>query len=197
MTWYPPIDRILVPTQDSESFKSMGELETGLPLAPHPGSFGFERANHTHEGVDLYCIDLTPVHAVEDGEVVSIQRFTGSAIGSPWWEDTFCVMVEGESGVVLYGEVYNPQELLVGQTVFAGEYLSQVKRVLKKDKGRPMSMLHLELHQHGSRSIPIWEGEKPPYLLDPTPYLLELANRKPVIAHDLPRESQQTPPRHT
>lgn len=169
--WKNPVPFRLVESADSLSFRDMGADETALPLAPHPGAFGVVRKNHVHEGVDLYCPDGTPVFAVEDGTVVDIQPFTGPKAGSGWWHDTDAVFVEGVSGVVVYGEITPSCEK--GATVRAGGLIGHVKTVLREDKGRPMSMLHLELHSHGTRAAPEWptEAEKPATLQDPTPFL--------------------------
>jgi murein DD-endopeptidase MepM/ murein hydrolase activator NlpD len=132
-----------------------------------------------HEGVDLYAPEGTPVHAVEDGRVVAITPFTGPHAGLPWWLDTWAVLVEGASGVVVYGEVTPDSGLQAnlasdGSYVRAGQQLGRVTRVLRNNKGRPTSMLHLELHPRGSRSCPEWhlDAKRPEALLDPTPHLL-------------------------
>lgn len=148
----------------------------GIPTGGSLGAFGVKRKHHIHEGVDLYVRYGSPVWAMESGKIVSIEQFTGSAVGSPWWRDTWVVMVEGDSGVFAYGEILPSSRLRVGGRLWHGELLGHVLQVLKKDKGRPMSMLHIELHKHGTRTCLAWEGEKPESLLDPTPYLLTLEN---------------------
>tara|TARA_Y100001934_G_scaffold281306_1_gene390572 strand:- start:2121 stop:2666 length:546 start_codon:yes stop_codon:yes gene_type:complete len=168
-----PVPLKLVPTQDSLSFNKMAKDETGLPLHPHPGSFAFKRKFHIHEGVDLYCDDGTPIFAMEDGRVVAIIPFTGEKGGTPWWNNTDAVLIEGESGVILYGEITPLDDLKIGGHIEAGQIIGHVTQVLKKDKGRPMSMLHLEFHKHGTRQAQEWrvDGKKPKTLLDPTPLL--------------------------
>lgn len=168
--WTNPLELTLIPTDDSMSFASMLPGTTGLPLGTHPGAFGVKRCYHTHEGVDLYCAEGSVVKAVEDGTVVAVLPFTGEHANLPWWENTWVVMVEGETGVVAYGEI--TASVKVGDQLKAGDTVGNVIRVLKKDKGRPMSMLHLELHVRGTRSCPEWYDERPKTLLDPTPYLL-------------------------
>lgn len=174
MTWLAPIPFELVPTADSESFAMMGANQTGLPIAPHPGAFGVRRRHHTHEGVDLYVPEGTPISAVEEGEVVAVTPFTGPAAGPglAHWLDTHAVFVEGPSGVVVYGELVPCVAL--GARVAAGTLLGHATTVLVKDKGRPRCMLHLELHPAGSRVAPEWlvHDERPAVLRDPTPYLL-------------------------
>jgi hypothetical protein len=174
-TWKNPLPLRLVLSADSESFRDMPPDATALPLAPHPGAYGVQRQNHVHEGVDLYCPAGTPVQAVEAGAVVAIIPFTGAQAGSDWWEDTDAVLVEGASGVVVYGEI--APLCHVGQQLAAGDTVGHVVTVLKKDKGRPMTMLHLELHAEGARDAPEWASmdAKPETLRDPTPYLRGLA----------------------
>ena len=170
--WRNPLPLALAPSEDSLSFLSLPAGTTALPLVPHPGAYAVERRHHVHEGVDLYCLDGTQVTAVEPGRVVTVGFFTGPAAGYPWWNDTHVVLVEGPSGVVAYGEV--EPVVQVGQVLQTGDTVGKVKTVLKKDKGRPMSMLHLELHEPGTRICPEWPAgaEKPPTLRDPTEHLL-------------------------
>lgn len=142
---------------------------TIIPIGDHPGSFGAVRKYDVHTGVDLYCCEGASVYAIEDGVVVNVCDFTGPIVGTPWWNDTRAILVEGKSGVFLYGEV---QEFVdIGDTVVAGQMIGHVKRVLTKDKGKPMDMLHLELYTHGYRGNGVvWElnANKPELLLDPT-----------------------------
>lgn len=126
-----------------------------VPESPHPGSFGFKR-NHggKHTGVDLYCENNEEVYAVEDGVVINIEHFTGEWDNSPWWNNTDCILVEGFSGVVCYGEIKTT--LKVGDFVIRGQHIANVVRVIK-DKLHPEingwkpNMLHLELYKHGTK----------------------------------------------
>lgn len=153
-----------------------------IPQRDHPGAFGAVRKFDIHTGVDLYCKEGTSVFAVEDGEIVAIEEFTGPNAESPWWNQTWAILIRGDSGVVVYGEVENPS-LSVGDIVKMGDFLSCTKQVLKKDKGKPMCMLHLELctsettetvwwRKKGEKAN-WWKETKPPCLLDPTEHLLE------------------------
>lgn len=169
--WINPVPYTLVPTDDSMSFLNMPSMHTGLPTGNHVGAFGVKRKHHWHEGVDLYVPKATPIITVEEGEVVAVVPFTGPAAGLPWWLDTQAVFVEGPSGVVVYGEI--APHIAVGTRVVAGTLIGVAIPVLKHDKGRPMCMLHLELHTPGSRSAPEWlTEEKPEVLIDPTSLLL-------------------------
>lgn len=158
-----PADRISFP----EGF-------TGLPIGDHPGAFGVLRKHHVHEGIDFYAPQGTPVTAVESGIVVAVMPFTGPAAGLPWWLDTQVVLIEGATGVVAYGEI--GAVVTTGQQLQAGDLVGHVVRVLRKDKGRPTCMLHLELHTHGARSTAEWYDStgRPKTLLDPTPFLRPL-----------------------
>jgi hypothetical protein len=91
--------------------------------------------------------------------------------------DTEAVFVEGASGVVVYGEIIPAVQH--GAMVRAGDLIGHVTTVLRKDKGRPMAMLHLEMHQPDSRRSPEWliHNEKPEVLRDPTLYLLHCKDR--------------------
>ncbi len=175
--WSSPVGISLVPTSDTLSYRAMPPGWTGLPLPPHPGAFGVARRHHVHEGVDLYCPVGTPVLAVEDGTVVAVEDFTGPRAGSPWWLDTRSVLVEGESGVVLYGEIEPSRGMFPGSPVRRGERVGAVVRVLRDGKGRPDAMLHLELHEHGARASAEWTTARPGTLLDPTPLLMDAARR--------------------
>lgn len=123
-----------------------------------------------HTGVDLYAPEGSQVLACEDGIVVGSGQFTGPEVGSPWWNPTSYVAVKGATGIILYGEL--DQERWVGASLLRGDLVGRVKRVLRHDKGRPMSMLHLELYS--SFLVPVdWKRNEnqPVNLLDPTPYL--------------------------
>lgn len=129
----------------------------------HPGSFGAIRKYDIHTGVDIYCEPEQEVLAVEDGEVVLIENFTGANAvpPSPWWHETKAVLIEGASGVVVYGEIRPLETITVGQKIKQGQTIGNVITVLKKDKGLPMTMLHFELYKYGTRETVVWELEKP------------------------------------
>lgn len=136
---------------------------------PHSGGvFGAVRKHDIHTGIDLYCREYSEVFAIEDGVVVNICDFTGEKADSPWWENTQAVLIEGESGVILYGEVST--NLNIGDIIKEGQMIGNVLRVLKKDKGLPTTMLHLELYKPGYRGCgEIWNlnEDKPEVLLNP------------------------------
>jgi murein DD-endopeptidase MepM/ murein hydrolase activator NlpD len=144
-------------------------------LPDAPGQFGAVRKHDVHTGVDLYAEPGTPVHAVEDGLIVSIEDFTGPSAGSPWWLETKAILVEGASGVVCYGELDVAEDIRVGMMVPRAARLGAVLPVLRKFKGRPTTMLHLELYERGTRASVIWNlgEERPAGLLDPTSRLLD------------------------
>ncbi len=138
----------------------------GMPDGP--GQFGAVRKHDIHTGVDLYCRAGAAATAVEPGEVVAVEDFTGPDAGSPWWFPTKAVLVEGASGVVVYGEIKPFVE--VGDRLGTGMVVGTVLRVLRESKGRSTAMLHLELMAPGSRETVWWKlGEKCPNVLrDPT-----------------------------
>jgi len=100
-------------------------------------------------------------------------RISPARARSPWWHDTRALLVEGPSGVVLYGEL--DPDVEVGDAVERGGLLGHVRTVLRRDKGLPMTMLHLERYAPGTRASVWWRhGEpRPDALLDPTAHLVE------------------------
>jgi len=149
--------------------------EYEIPVGDHVGAFGTARKHDVHKGVDLYTEEGALVFAVEDGVVCNIRPFTGKKAGCPWWLETDAVSVAGKSGIIVYGEIEIDPCILMGRGIREGTLLGKVKRVLKEDKGRPICMLHLALHNHGVQSNGVWKRgeEQPEGLLDPTAYLME------------------------
>lgn len=147
MKWlFPFADKRIVSTSDSMSFENVNRYNTTeVPVDPHPGGYMVTRKKHIHKGVDLYCDEMEPVYSVEDGIVLAITLFTGEKHGSPWWNETLAVIVKGKSGLVVYGEINPKSDLRVGAKIGRGNHIGNVMQVLTTDKGRPMSMLHLEL----------------------------------------------------
>jgi murein DD-endopeptidase MepM/ murein hydrolase activator NlpD len=153
-------------------------LNTDIKLFPDDaGMFGRKRKYDYHTGIDLYCDLMTEVKAVEDGIVISIEDFTGPNANSPWWNPTQAILIEGESGVVVYGEL----EPLIkkSESVKGNQIIGLIKTpVLKQFKDRPTIMLHLELMKHGSSITTTWLDERPEGLLDPADYLIEAAGNE-------------------
>ena len=176
MDWLFPLKmNVLGTTSDLMSFKNIDlTKEVEIPIGKLVGAFGVERKFDVHRGIDLYAPVGTPVFSVEEGKIIQIGPWTGAAAGCDWWLDTDAVYVEGESGVVAYGEIEVVKELEVDQVLKIGTLVGFIKRVLKKDKGRPTSMLHLQLYKHGHTSSGGWElgNPQPEFLKDPTPYLI-------------------------
>jgi len=162
-------------TTDSMSFENINLLcDVEIPVGLHVGAFGAERKFDTHKGVDLYAPADTPVYAIEDGVVVNIAVFTGASIGMPWWNETKVVKVEGESGVLVYGEIKPIGGIKLNDEINEGDQLGIVLTVLQNDKGRPMSMLHFARHRHNVIGNGRWlvGDPQPSGLLDPTNLLI-------------------------
>lgn len=158
-----------------------------IPVGNHFGSFGVERKYDYHTGVDLYCEKGDIVRAIEPGVVTEINWFTGTKLGLPWWNDTRCVCVEGNSGVIVYGEMQEFDNIKVGSKITRGLPLGEIKTVLKKDKGKPMNMLHLMLLKHGTKEANIvsWlhGSDIPEGLMDPTNMLIQCQMNYSLILH--------------
>lgn len=154
-----------------------------LPPIDGPGDFGYGRAFYRHPGIDLYCPAGWLVQAMEPGVVVLVDHFTGpgSIPTSPWWNDTWSVMIEGASGVLGYCELES--FVRVGDEVKEGQPLGRVLPVLKRDKGNGTSMLHFEQYIAGTNEHAVWENnpirengvliqsDVPTGLLNPRPLL--------------------------
>jgi hypothetical protein len=130
---------------------------------------------------------------MEDGEVVYVQPFTGGEAESPWWLSTMAILVEGPSGVLVYGEV--SPDINLKDTVKCGQKIGTVAPVLKPEDARPdipghsRFMLHMELYTPGTRSTTWWKlgEEKPNHLLDPMPLLVRAWNERSIRrAHEQP-----------
>jgi phosphopantothenoylcysteine decarboxylase len=175
------IDEIVKTLKESLRWEFPLRNCSGIPIEDHPGSFGIQRKHEQHTGVDLYTEDGETVHAMESGTVVSIEPFTGPKDNSPWWNDTDCVLIEGASGVICYGEITPSNWLKVGTHVSRGcSDIGKVKRVLHEGKERPdimghkPNMLHIELYPHKQYKSSNGFEE---FLRDPTPFLLAANNR--------------------
>ena len=179
--WYPPINlNYKGTTIDSFSFLDYDWTEEmEINLFPHVGSFGVRRRHDIHKGIDLYAKEGTKVFAIEDGQIVDLCWFTGEPLGMPWWEDTKAIYVKGKSGIIVYGEIEPMEGLKIGDHIKSTNLIGTVKRVLKKDNHRPLSMLHLELHDSEHIHTGQWQiGQpKPIGIIDPTPYLLNIFNK--------------------
>lgn len=133
------------------------------------GLFGAKRKHDIHTGVDFYCEQGADVSCIRDGVVVDVFQFTGVAVGSPWWNTTYAVVVESDDLIFVYGEVV--PSVYIGQNLVVGDHIGNVCRVLRVDKGvTPVSMLHLEVWEkaHYKKNC-IWflGHHKPEGLLDP------------------------------
>lgn len=153
--------------------------ETEIPVSKnHPASFLYQRKNHQHEGIDLYCENGQEVVAMVSGLITNIIPFTGEIAGFPWWNNTYAVLIEDEQGVWIYGELEPTQDLKIGSYINESETIGHIIPVLKKNKNnRPMHMLHLERYQKGIKnSIGVLNLNecKPDFLLDPTPFLIDM-----------------------
>lgn len=146
------------------------KLRYPLPQEGDAGYFGTFRKYDIHTGIDLYCNYNDPVFAIEAGTIVAVEAFTGEHADSPWWNNTWAVLVEGESGVICYGELLPLTPMVPGAIINKETQLGNIIPVLKEDKGKnPVNMLHLELYTHGTRKTVWWKlgEERPSNLLNP------------------------------
>jgi len=155
-------------------------LNFKIPKFGAVGDFGYRRSFYHHSGIDLYCQKDEKIFAIEDGIITNIEIFTGPNANpkSPWWNETFSIMIEGASGAIGYCELLPLPHLKIGYKVKEGEIIAQIIPVLKKDKGNGTTMLHLEHYVSGTKDHVTWvlDTEKPKELLNPR-YLLESINK--------------------
>lgn len=156
------------------SFLKLKSNEFEIPAGGnHPGSFGFKRKNHIHEGIDIYCSENDIVYSISEGTVIKVDLFTGKEIGSPWWNTTSYIAIENKEYVFVYGELES--FVKEGDIIEIGMPLGKIIPVLKEDKGRPLNMLHFEVYLKKEFSEPKeWIKNKPKGLLDPILILKEI-----------------------
>lgn len=116
--------------------------------------FGGIRKYDIHTGVDLFTDEDDNVYSMYDGVVTSVIEFTGYS-ESPWWNDTLAIMIYHPeiNKTFLYGEVST--NIRVGKFIKEGQFIGTVKRVLKNDKGKPTTMLHMECYK-GLQTNCVW-----------------------------------------
>lgn len=142
-----------------------------IPLINSMGDFAFKRSFYYHPGIDLYCEEGQEIQAIEDGIVSHIENFTGPDAdpASPWWNETWSILIEGASGALGYCELKPSNHIKIGLKVLAGDIIGQIIPVLKKDKGNGTTMLHFEQYVAGTRHHVTWylNENKPEELVDP------------------------------
>lgn len=152
-----------------------------IPSVGSVGDFAYRRSFYYHPGIDIYCDFGQEVQAIEDGTVVHIENFTGpnAEPPSPWWLETFSILIEGSSGVLGYCELKPLPHIYPGCKVSEGEVIATIVPVLKKDKGNGTTMLHFEKYKPGTRHHVTWvlDSEKPEELIDPRELLEIILNQ--------------------
>lgn len=158
-----------------------------IPVGTHYGSFDVKRRFDVHTGIDLYAPVGAPVYAIEDSDVVNIRYFTGPEAECPHWNTTWSVDLEGQTGILCYGEIKPDTTIKVGDQIKKGQVVGEVMKVLKKDKGKAMSMLHFSMHSHGW--IQLLKDQDDPekehffdMQLDPTLLLIQMKAKADLFA---------------
>lgn len=149
-----------------------------IPPMGHVGDFAFRRSFYYHPGIDIYCSLGQEVQAMENGTVVHIENFTGPDANppSPWWLETWSILIEGASGVIGYCELKPLPHIQVGMSVQEGHAIATIVPVLKKDKGNGTTMLHLEHYVPDTKHHVTWilDTPKPKELINPRQLLEKL-----------------------
>jgi len=151
-----------------------------IPEVGAVGDFASKRSFYYHPGIDLYCNLNDEVVAIEDGIVVNIEQFTGTNADptSPWWNDTWAILIEGNSGAIGYCELKPLDHIVKNYKVAEGEVIGSIIPVLKKDKGNGTTMLHLEQYTVGARTHATWKHDEPipSDLVNPRPLLESISD---------------------
>lgn len=169
----PPSKRVVVyrSTKGGGSPISFGapRPDAGTGSVAVPATYATGRR---HAGIDLDAFPPQNVVAAEDGVVTAISHDYVTKFGGGGRMDG--VFVRSPTVGLLYGEIVASPALKVGSAVKAGQVLGQVGL---NDAGR--SMLHFEAWQpnHLPSGFTPWVGKPPVGLLDPTKYLLALAQK--------------------
>lgn len=154
-------------------------IEPFVPQSDSVAAFGHRRSYYFHPGVDLYCAENTYVVACEAGRIVNIEEFTGTHADpqSPWWNTTYSILIEGQSGVLGYCELHPAAYLKRDMVIQEGDFLGTIIPVLKRDKGNGTTMLHFEQYVPGTFEHVTWHHEetRPANLVDPTDFLRKVA----------------------
>lgn len=157
-------------SKEDFSFLKLNSNEVEFPIGnKHPGSFGFKRKNHIHEGIDLYCKENDEVLSLTNGIIVDINYFTGDKVNSPWWNETSYIAIEYDDLVIVYGELKVNDKINIGDKIYKNDVIGNIIPVLKNKKNnRPINMLHLELYDKKLYTEPKeWIDKKPLGLLNP------------------------------
>jgi hypothetical protein len=151
-----------------------------LPILNGVGDFASRRSFYHHPGIDVYCDFGQEVIAIEPGIITNIECFTGvnATPTSPWWNETWSIMIEGTLGALGYCELKPLSHIKLGYKVSEGEIIATIIPVLKKDKGNGVTMLHFEQYIPGTKDHVTWvlDKEKPITLLNPRPLLEKIMN---------------------
>ncbi len=164
-----------------------------LPKKGEAGSFWERRDGRYHCGIDIYAPLGSRVLAVEGGIVIDIGIFT-SPERIPYWNFTYYIIIEHESGVFCKYAELGSVEVKVGDRVEAGQLIGKVGLVLNPAKisedaplyirslreNKRTSMLHFEV----LRNPPFfydrylggnWFGEeRPDNFMDPMEFLKDV-----------------------
>ncbi|CAB4197003.1 hypothetical protein UFOVP1290_523 [uncultured Caudovirales phage] len=153
-----------------------------LPSVNSVGDFASRRSFYHHPGIDVYCESGQIVQCIEAGTIVNIEVFTGpnATPTSPWWNETWSIMIEGKSGVIGYCELKPFPYLEIGSELDEGEAIGTIIPVLKKDKGNGTTMAHIEHYIHGTKEHVTWllDTNKPESLLNSRELLEKIINEK-------------------
>lgn len=166
---------------------------TQIPILG-PGSFGEDRGDRRHCGVDIYAPSGSDIFCIEKGAVIEVGVMTDPEVRSYWNKTFFVAIKHGDNLIAKYCEMADVV-VDVGDLIDARQLIGHVGTVLNfdainerspqyiqkvKESGNA-SMLHFELYKDNIFVADYLGGnwfskDKPSNLLDPTDYLASIQN---------------------
>jgi hypothetical protein len=132
--------------------------------------FGYSQKNGKHQsGIELYCDEGQEVFAIEESDIIDMFLSTGYGAETPWFQNTYTLLLEGNSGVINYSCILIDHDVKFGKTIKEGQLIGRIKKLM--DISIPS--LYIGLYYNGVEEPIEWNrGEvKPTELLDPTDML--------------------------
>lgn len=136
-----------------------------LPSSGNPGSFGEQRGDRRHCGIDLYAPEGSQVVSVAEGRVLAVGLFTTPAQVS-YWNHTYHLLVRNQDRTICRYAELRDVVIKAGSHVAAGQVVGHVGTVLNREKIDDRAPLYVQrLRQAGRCSMlhfEVLESRPPP-----------------------------------
>lgn len=164
--------------------------ENTLPRKNSKGAFWEDRGDRFNAGIDIYTPENSVLHAVEEGVVIDIDKFTSSEI--PYLKDTYYLIIKSPEKINYKYCELDDIRVNIGDHVKAGQELAIIKSIIEKDNVNEqtpyfikeliyenlLTKLHLEMYKAPFTEIRPYEygnylgDEKPNSIIDPNVYFM-------------------------